>query len=136
MRPIRPQISPESFELVKYIGLPYEEFNCWELCVKFYNEIFDVELKHYCEGPQGREDAEKLKNLIYTNKGEFSKTDSPRFGDIILFRVFGVESHIGIFITDRIFLHTRRTTGSVLDNLTLWSKRVVGYYQVSEGDVC
>jgi len=109
------------------IGISHEEKNCWDIAVDFYRLVFDLELKHY----YGKETPNRIDTsaLIYSNKGDFVKVDQPVFGDLIIFSIHGIESHIGIYIDQTIFFHSSKTTGSVHDRLDRWKTLIVGYYR-------
>jgi len=124
--------SEESFSLRRFVGIPYENLNCWELCVEFYSQLFDINLPFYFTGPVAREDAPEARRLIYSCMEDYIKTDCPEFGDFVLMSVHGVESHIGIYIDSKRLLHTRDSTGSVIDRLDVWSKRISGYYRLRD----
>jgi cell wall-associated NlpC family hydrolase len=110
------------------IGVPYLELDCWGIAREFYRLQFNTELKrYYDEIPQNRAIAE---NLIYTNKGDFKKIESPEFGDIILIKLFGVESHIAIYLGGGKILHTSKNHGCHIDSLKKWEKVVVAFYRV------
>jgi cell wall-associated NlpC family hydrolase len=112
------------------IGVPYSRMHCWDLAKAFYKQVKGVELKHYFE--EMPKDRNGMCSLIYANKGDFKRVDAPRFGDIILLRVLGVESHIAIYVDNGLILHTSEKTGSVIDRLSRWSKCVSGYYTLEE----
>ena len=126
MSVILTQISQESFK--ELVGVSYEKANCWVPTKEFYRIVFGIELKHYyCDAPETREDIQKL---IYSNKGDFERVDgSPEFGDIILIKMFGIESHIAVYIGNGKMLHTAKRTGSLIDRLGKWDKLVVGYFR-------
>lgn len=112
----------------KLIGTPHSEANCWEIARLFYKLEFGVELKHYFDGPTPP--PEVAQNLIFTSKGDFVRTDTPKFGDIILLRVRGLESHIAIYLSPTQILHSTSKTGCVIDRFDKWSKLVNGFYTI------
>lgn len=113
------------------VGIPYEEKNCWDLARDFYKLVFNVELKHYFEEvPSNKKD---IQSLIFSNCGDFSKVDIPEFGDLIIFSIHGIESHIGIYIDSSLFFHSSKTTGSVHDRMDRWKNLVVGFYRHKVG---
>lgn len=93
---------------------------------RFYSEILKIELNHYFDKLPS--DRIQMKNLIYTNIGDFERTDNPKFGDLILLRIKGIESHIAINIDNSRMFHTMRNTGSVIDRKSRWSTLITGYY--------
>lgn len=112
------------------VGIPYSEQHCFLLAKKFYKDVFNIELKHYCEDvPVKRSDVE---NLIFSNVGDFKKVDKPKFGDLVLLQVHGFECHIGIHIDEDHFLHASRINGSVLDRYSKWKTLISGYYRLKE----
>ena len=124
MKTIPLPYTQESFR--KYIGLDYERYDCYEI-IKLYNkEVLKRDLgKLYVARPSIRE----TEKIVHHQRDNFVKVDSPTVGDIILFRVFGVACHIGMYINDKTFFHSRKTTGSCIEKLSVWEKRVVGYYR-------
>lgn len=124
-----------SLDFTTLIGIPYAQLNCWELAREFYKRMFGIELKHYYEGSD-TPNRDETRNLIYTNVGDFvhvKDNSEAKFGDLILIRLLGVESHIGIYIGEGRFLHTNMGSGSVLDRLARWEKSIVGFYRIKEG---
>ena len=118
-----------SKDFSELIGVSYEEMNCWDLTRSFYKKVFGLDLKHYySDTPQDRDETQ---GLIYTNKGDFVRVESPVFGDIILISVLGLESHIAVYVGDGMLLHTGKRKGSVIDRLSHWDKVVVGYYRAT-----
>jgi len=112
------------------IGIPYEKYDCWGIVREWYKIVFGMELKHYYhEIPNNRDIAN---NLIYSNMGDFKKVDSPEFGDIVLIKLFGVESHIAVYIGEGKILHTQHKTGCIVDKLSKWEKLVTGYFRVDK----
>lgn len=116
--------------LRKYIGRDYHDYNCLDLVRDFYADHFGVLIRNYFDGPVPSR--EGVQTLIASNKGEFEKVDTPKFGDIIVIRLFGVECHIGIYINEKRFLHSIKGAGSSLDLLERYSRMIAGYYRHRE----
>lgn len=109
------------------VGVPYEKSNCWETARDFYALVFGIELKHYCDqAPESRTD---IQNLIFSNIGDFVEVKEMQFGDLLLIRLRGIESHIGIFVGGGKFLHSAKGTGSAIDRLEKWKHLIVGIYR-------
>jgi hypothetical protein len=126
VRNILPQFS-QGFS--KFVGIPYEKKNCWDLAVDFYCEMLNIKLFHIYSGPTpSRADTSML---IQSNKGEFREVKDPHFGDLILIKVFGIESHIAVYLGGGKMLHTKKRVGSHLDNVDKWKNQIVGYYRVN-----
>lgn len=113
-----------------YIGIPYSKKDCFNLAKDFYKQELGLELKHYFdELPKNRNE---MCALIYTHKGDFKKVRSPEYGDIILLKIKGIESHIAVYLGNGLMLHTTEKTGSVIDRLSRWVNMVSGYYTLRD----
>lgn len=112
------------------IGIPYKQMNCFQLAQAFYRDVLGKDLKHYCDViPKERTD---IQNLIFSNVGDFEKVESPQFGDIVIMKIYGLESHIGIFIDADRILHASENNGSILDRAFRWKTLISGYYRLRE----
>ncbi len=118
-------------DLKKYIGRPYEKYNCLDLVKEFYKDFFNLEIKNYYEGPiPGRGE---VQSLINTNRGDFVRVDGPpKFGDLVVIKVFGLECHLGVVVEGTKFLHSAEKIGSNIDRLERYSKLIAGYYRHRE----
>jgi cell wall-associated NlpC family hydrolase len=114
------------------IGTPYVIKDCWAIVVEFYSLELNIELKHYySEVPNDRDIAN---SLIYSSMGDFDKVERPEYGDIILMKFRGVESHIGVYLGNGKMLHTTQSTDCVVESLVRWEKLVTGFYRVKSHD--
>lgn len=117
-------------DLSKYIGHPYEKYNCLDLVKEFYADFFGLQVKNYYEGPvPGRKE---VSSLINTNRGDFTEVKDPRFGDIVVIRLYGIESHLGVVIHGKKFLHSAKGLGSHIDRLDRYSRIISGFYRHKE----
>lgn len=114
----------------KYIGRDYESYNCFDLVKEFYMDHFNLSLKDYFAGPVPPR--EEVPSLIVSNKGHFIQVEKPKFGDIVVIKLYGIESHVGVVIDSSHFLHSARKIGSNMDRLERYSKMIGGYYRHKE----
>lgn len=115
------------------IGIPYEKYDCWGIVREWYKIVYGIELKHYySEVPNDRNIAN---SLIYSSMGDFKKVETPEFGDIVLIKLFGVESHIAVYLGDGLILHTSKNTGCIIDRLSKWGKVVTGYFRIEHDKI-
>lgn len=124
-----------SVDFSSLIGVPYSEMNCWELCQRFYEKVFGVELKHYYEDRSIQDRPLDVNCLIYSSIGDFEKVEFPKFGDLILIKVRGIESHIAIYLDGGMMLHASKSVGSSMDRIAKWERLIVGYYRIKEKPV-
>lgn len=118
---------PEDFDLSPLIGLKYDDVNCWELVRRYYKLVWGTDLKSYVDFTPV--DKYTTESLIKSNIGDFARADMPQTGDLILFKIRGVESHIGVVVSRGKFLHSSVMTGSVIDSTARWSNQIAGYYR-------
>jgi len=119
----------------KLIGTPYSEKDCYGIIVEFYKVVFGIDLsRYYDEIPKSRDVA---KNLIYSSMGDFREIKDAKaiqFGDLILIKIFGVESHIAVYLGDDKMLHSTLHSGCVVERVLRWKHLIVGYYRVVKDD--
>ena len=123
----------------KYIGIPYLEngrseagLDCWGLARLFYKNEFGIDLPSYSEEYMGSYDP-KVVAAITTYKNDWTKTTSPKLGDLCLFKILGEPTHVGIYLENSKFLHARDGHSSVIESLKRinWTNRLEGFYTYS-----
>jgi sulfur carrier protein ThiS len=121
----------------KYIGLPYLEngrteagIDCWGLARVFYREQLNIDLPSYTEEYSGGHDPAVIE-AISRYKENWEKTETPTIGDLCLFNILGEPTHVGIFVGNNKFLHSREGRDSVIETLdnTKWKNRFQGFYK-------
>ena len=121
----------------KYIGLPYQEngrtwqgVDCWGLARLFYKDEFDVDLPDYSDLYTGSWD-EQVTKLINAHKDTWIETQEPNIGDLCLFNIYGEPAHVGVYVGDNKFLHSRDGSDSAIESLSsvVWKKRFSGFYK-------
>lgn len=121
----------------KYIGIPYKAngrdldgVDCWGLAYLVYREQFNIELPSFSSN-YVLEDRERIKELIARYEEGWEEITSPEEGTLVLFRIAGEPTHIGIAVSDTQFIHSREDCDVAVENFAnfKWSKRIVGYYK-------
>lgn len=124
----------------KYIGIPYAEkgrdetgLDCWGLVRLIYKNELNIDLPSFST-EYDTSDNERLEELFAQYKEGWESTDAAEVGDVVIFRIFGYESHIGICVGDNKFLHVREARDSVIESLDnpKWSRRITGFFKYSE----
>jgi len=120
----------------KYIGLPYLDngrtktgVDCWGLARLVYQGEFGIDLPSYTEEYIGGTDPH-IVEAVNLYKDNWQELATPNIGDLCLFNIFGEPMHVGVFIGENKFLHSRRGSDSVIESLnnTKWKNRFVGFY--------
>jgi len=124
----------------KYVGIPYKEkgrdlngIDCWGLLRLVYSEEFNIELPSFV-ADYIENDTQSIQELIAQYKEGWEPVDKPVPGCLVLFRVLGTESHVGIAVSTTHFLHARQGQDSAVESFDsrAWANRIVGYYKYSE----
>lgn len=102
-----------------YLNIPYSELDCWGLICKVYREQWGIELGD----PRGQ----KADN----HGGSWLIAESPRIGDVIVFRESELGRHVALIIDNQYMLHSNEGTGSCVErwNRFMWKDRVVKIYR-------
>jgi len=121
-----------------YIGIPYlyggssrEGADCWGLVRLVQREVFGREIDDY---PHGGGTLAKLSAEVQDAKPlvPVDKTGDPKPGDLVLLRIFGFPTHVGVVVGDGAMLHTLGKHAAVLEQYDglRWSERIEGFYRV------
>jgi sulfur carrier protein ThiS len=126
----------------EYVGLPYKAkgrdrdgLDCWGLVRLIYQEQYNTILPSFAEVYE-QKDHEKQAELLAMHREGWEKTQTPTTGDVVLFRINGSESHVGIVTNPTYFLHVREGQDAVIESLNsvVWKHRIVGIFKYKEGN--
>ena len=131
------------YSLNKYIGIPFKvkgrDFNgvdCWGLVYLWYKHELGIELQRYDDLYSDlTKDKDKISKHIESEKEIlFNKVESYQPGDIFLFRIKGVEFHVGVYFGNNFFLHAIKNANSCMERLNNnqgrnWNPKLVGAYR-------
>lgn len=121
-----------------YIGLPYhdkgrtieEGFDCWGLVRLVYQQEFGIVLPSYTEDYLSATEAKEIAQLINREKGAWSPVPlgEERFGDVVILRIIGYPTHVGVIWKPGFMLHTLEKINAVLEpySSSLWRRRITG----------
>ena len=124
----------------KYVGIPYAEkgrdisgLDCYGLVRLIYKEEKNITLPSFT-ADYAVQDNKRIEELIAQYKEGWEPADEPQVGDIVLFRILGIESHVGLVISPTHFIHVREKQDTAIESLsaTKWNKRTVGFFRYSE----
>ena len=124
----------------KYIGIPYKDkgraeagADCWGLARLVYKQEYDIDLPSF-SADYIMDDTKRIEELLYQYKEGWDKLDTPEAGSIVLFRILGSVSHVGIMINSTQFMHNNATIDTCIESIDnpKWKNRVFGFYKYSE----
>lgn len=118
----------------RYIGLPYAQADCAELCVKVQREVFNRDIGLPTEREAG---LRGLSQQITDHQGDFAEpVPQPEEGDAVLMIGRGRLNHIGTatFINGQLWvLHAMQNVGQAVlhtvNALEAMGLKVEGYYR-------
>lgn len=126
----------------KYIGIPYKDkgrdeagLDCWGLVALVYKNEFGIELPSFTDTYSSADDSDSVEYAISHNKDSWQAVEVGTIGSVVLFRVLGTLSHVGIYIGNNQFIHARSEgIEVVIENLDSgsWKHRFAGFYEYSE----
>jgi len=113
----------------KYVGLPFEEYNCWQLICLVYRNEFKINLPTYENEYTDALDAKKIKKIYERELKIWTSIKTPQPPDLIICRVRGQPWHTGIVIAQNEMLHTQRYSNAVIERYDrfTWKNRIIGF---------
>lgn len=123
----------------EYVGIPYklkgrdkDGIDCWGLVRLIYADKFNIELPSYAFDYTSSTD-DIVKQLFASERGGWVSTDVPHEGDLVLFRIGGHVTHVGIMLGDDKFIHAIDGQYSGIESIlsARWNKRFDSYYRYS-----
>ena len=124
----------------KYIGIPFldkgrdtDGIDCWGLVRLVYKQEYNIDLPSFSSEYEA-DDTERMRDLFAQYKEGWEKIEEPVEGCIVLFNIFGIESHMGIAVSSTHFLHARDKYTSAIESFDSvgWRNRITGFYKYSE----
>ena len=119
---------PTPERILKYIGRPYEDYNCFDLVKDFYQDFFSLDLRHYYEGLDVP-DRDQIQSLVVSGIGDFDRSEIPQFGDLVVINLHGYACHIGVWLPENKLLHTIKGVGSCIEPVKKYARLLDGYYR-------
>jgi cell wall-associated NlpC family hydrolase len=124
----------------QYIGMPFKDkgrtrkgADCWGLVRIVYAIEYGIDLPSYNEDYPSSTEAEEIGKLINCEKGKWYEIPAgkEKAGDIIIMRLSGHPTHVGVIAWPGYMLHTLKGVNTVLEHYTgiLWRNRVVGIFR-------
>lgn len=124
----------------KYVGIPYRDkgrdtsgIDCYGLARLVYKEELGIDLPSF-DDEYLAHDQNSQSELTARYKEQWIPVEEPKEADLVVFKIAGFESHIGIVVNDKQFLHARSGQDSAIETFDSfkWKNRVAGFFQYTE----
>ena len=123
----------------KYIGIPYKDYgrdstgiDCWGLACLVYQEEFNITLPSFSEpDTYNADDRSEIAQIIAQNIEGWTVVQTPEPGNLVLFRIMGQPSHVGIAVSATHFIHAMEGHACAIEAFESinWKHRCVGFYK-------
>ncbi len=125
-----------------YVGLPFKScgrgpdgYDCWGLARLFYSIEYGIDLPSYVDEYSASNKKTETSRTIEAHWDEWSRISQgqEKCGDIIVLRLSGFPTHIGVVIRKGIMLHILEGTNAVIESYrgALWKNRIIGIFRHS-----
>lgn len=120
--------------LGRYVGSPYRfPAGCWDLVVRVYAEQLGIALPSYSAWLAEHSERHEYAAKIAEESDAWAEVPKgqERPGDVVLLRMHGIPSHVGVVAEPGRFLHAVPGTSACLERYrdAAWARRVVGFYR-------
>lgn len=125
----------------KYIGIPYVDkgrdasgLDCYGLVRLIYKNEYQIDLPNLTAQYE-LDDNAGIEDLVAQQKEGWELSNEPaQEGDVVVFKIFGHDTHVGVAVSPTHFIHVRENQDSAIESLSAhkWSKRITGFYKYSE----
>lgn len=124
---------PDSFYRIpwKTGGRDKRGADCWGFIRLVALEVFGKNMPLLDEDYESIDNRKLLEDLIFQNSRYFKRVEQPEPGDVLLFKIIGHNSHVGIMLNNNDFAHMWHGTGVCVERFTgpQWLNRLQGFYR-------
>lgn len=125
-----------------YVGIPFvpkgrdrKGCDCWGLVRLVLLERFRIEVPSLTDDYQ--DVADRITNSILVGdttqswRRNWTETREPSAGDVIMLRILGIPSHVGVVTKPGYMLHTEKGVNSLIERYDSpkWSSKIEGFWR-------
>ena len=117
-------------------GRDYSGIDCWGIPMLAYRDMLGIELPSFIDDyvDPGDSDASRrvIQDIILMQKQNWEKVEKPQALDVVLFRFGDTQTHLGLMVDDKCFLHCERKVNTIIERVgcAKWQNRVEGIYRL------
>lgn len=127
-------------EVRDLIGTPYkvhgrskeEGFDCYGVIIEMVKRDYGIELPDV--DYKSLDEQEFIRNQIHT-LACVEKIDNLQEKCIIELSIRGIPMHVGYYIGDGMFIHSRQRFGTIIEPVSRWKSRIMGVYKVKNSNI-
>jgi len=123
-----------------YIDIPFiakgrsrSGCDCWGLVYLVYKNIYNIILPTYTNTYDDPHATSIVSHAIRGNmsRWHYIRKDLIQEGNLVLFNIYKIPCHIGIYTHDGFMLHTSKGVGTTIEKISrsCWAHRIEGYYR-------
>lgn len=129
---------PLSLACSDYVGIPFKEkgrdrngCDCWGLVRLVLAERYGFDLPDLSDGYATTKDAAAIVGLYDGEKSNWRKVEQGQPGDVLVLRIKGRPTHVGLVIGEGRFLHVDRGIDATIERYDSphWRNRVEAFYR-------
>ena len=102
-------------------GRDYAGGDCWSIAYLAYRDILGIELPSFADDYVNAGDTKAsrrvIRDLILAHRHHWNKVEYPQALDVVLFRFGDTETHLGMMIDKRKFIHCERKINTVVERI-------------------
>ncbi|MDD5584931.1 MAG: NlpC/P60 family protein, partial [Candidatus Omnitrophica bacterium] len=117
-------------------GRDYSAWDCYSVVLLAYREILNIELPSFVDDYVDAGDTPASRRVIHDiilrQKQNWTRIDDPQALDVVLFQFGDAQTHLGLMVDKKRFLHCEKKINTVIERLdsAKWAKRVEGVYRL------
>lgn len=121
-------------------GRNYDYCDCYGIIFLAYRDIINVELpcfiNDYVDAGDTKASRQVINDVILLQKHNWNGVIKPQAMDVVLFRFGDTETHVGLMIDKKQFIHCEKIINTVIERIdsAKWKKRVEGIYRLKDKD--
>ena len=127
-------------DMKQYIQIPYADkgrtpagVDCWGLVRLIYRNEFGVDLPSYADRYPSAQEIREASKVVVEERLEWEDVESGSEipGDLVILRLAGFPTHVGVVIDPlrKLFIHVMKGSDSVIERYTsvVWRNRFEGF---------
>lgn len=121
-------------------GRSYSGWDCYGLIFSCYRDVLHTEIPSfvddYVDAGDSKASRRVINDIVIFQKRNWEKIKNPKPFDVVLFRFGESQTHVGLVIDEKRFIHCEKKINTVVETLDCmkWKKRIEGVYRLKDKD--